>query len=178
MAEPKTQCTKCGVEILQVTGQRTGGLCMPCHQGGPRRPDPNDSVEISCPVHSDVAPAPIFFTSAQELLPRLESEHHIGDSRHANKFELQAQRALVRHALLYHVAFRLNDDHWGRTGYVLIKMFEEGKATMQINDKKFHFSDLAKEDWIGSSEPLASYGGFLYRDSTGTVVYKRRTWRS
>ena len=29
-----THCTKCGVQILTATAERTGGLCMPCKNGG------------------------------------------------------------------------------------------------------------------------------------------------
>ena len=32
MSEAKTKCTKCGVEILIVTAERTGGLCVPCRE--------------------------------------------------------------------------------------------------------------------------------------------------
>ena len=35
MAEPKTHCAKCGVEMLTATAQRTGGICMPCKNGAP-----------------------------------------------------------------------------------------------------------------------------------------------
>lgn len=34
--QAKTNCTKCGAEILVATAERTGGLCMPCKQGRPR----------------------------------------------------------------------------------------------------------------------------------------------
>ncbi len=178
MPEPKTTCIKCGAEILQATAVRTEGLCMPCKTGGPRRPDPNEPVEVSCSVHSEVRPDPVFFAAAQDLLQELEKARHIGDSKHANKFELEAQRALFRHAIRYRVNFRLNDDHWGRTGFVLLSLFEHAKATMQIDQRRFHFTEVTKEDWIGSNEPLAGYGGFLYRDSTGNVIYKIGTWRS
>jgi hypothetical protein len=30
MAEPKAKCTECGVEFLQATAARTGGVCMKC----------------------------------------------------------------------------------------------------------------------------------------------------
>ena len=33
MVEAKTQCEKCGREILQATADRTNGLCMPCKKG-------------------------------------------------------------------------------------------------------------------------------------------------
>ncbi len=178
MSEPKTQCSKCGAEILQATAERTGGLCMPCKTGGLRRPDPNEPLEVSCSVESGVSPEPVFFTTAQDLLRGLEGARHIGDSSHPNKFELEAQRALLRHAIRNRVEFRLHDDHWGRTGYVLLSLFEEGKATMQINGKTYRFSELTKEDWREGTDPLASHGGFLYRDSAGVVIYKKWTWIS
>jgi hypothetical protein len=178
VSEPKTQCSKCGVDILLTTADRTGGLCMPCKSGGPRRPDPNATVEVSCSVHSDVSPTPLFFTSAQDLLEELEKARHIGGPTHANKFELEAQRALARHAIQYRVNLRFNDDHWGRTGYALLTLFEQGKATMQLDNRRFRFSEVSKENWIEGTAPLASYGGFLYRDSEGVVIFKTQTWIS
>ena len=35
MSAPKVNCTKCGAEILAATGNRTGGICMPCKNGAP-----------------------------------------------------------------------------------------------------------------------------------------------
>lgn len=119
---------------------------MPCKTGGPRRPDPNEPVETSCSVHSEVRPDPVFFAAAQDLLQELEKARHIGDSMHENKFELEAQRALLRHAIRYRVNFRLNDNHWSRTGYVLLNLFEHGKATMQVDQRRFHFTEVTKED--------------------------------
>jgi hypothetical protein len=59
---------------------------------------------------------------------------------HANKFEMEAQRALVRHVIRYRNRdFRLNNDHWNRTGWVLLALFEEGKATMQWETNGFDF---------------------------------------
>jgi hypothetical protein len=34
MSEPKVHCTQCGTEILSATARRTGGICMPCKNGG------------------------------------------------------------------------------------------------------------------------------------------------
>jgi hypothetical protein len=34
MGEAKVHCSQCGAEILAATAQRTGGLCMPCKNGG------------------------------------------------------------------------------------------------------------------------------------------------
>ncbi len=177
MPEPKTTCIKCNAEILVATAARTQGLCMPCKTGWPRRPAPNE-VEVSCSVHSDVEPDPVLFAAAPDLLQELEKTRGIGDSTHANRFELEAQRALVRHALRYRINFRLNDDHWGCTGSVLLRLFEQGKATMQVDQRRFQFSELKKEDWSVVHGRRARCGGFLYRDSTGNVVYKLGTWIS
>lgn len=35
MPEAKSNCLKCGADILAATAERTGGLCMPCKQGRP-----------------------------------------------------------------------------------------------------------------------------------------------
>jgi hypothetical protein len=34
MSELKVHCTQCGAEILAATALRTGGICMPCKNGG------------------------------------------------------------------------------------------------------------------------------------------------
>jgi hypothetical protein len=129
-------------------------------------------------VKSDFNPEPVFSASAQDLLEGLEATRSIGGATHPNKLELEAQRALVRHAIRNHVPFKLHDDHWGRTGYVLIGLFERGKATMEVDGRSYRFSDVTKEDWREGTHPLASQGGFLYRDSAGAVLFKRWTWIS
>jgi len=178
MAETAVHCAQCGAVIQQVTATRTGGLCMPCKTGRPRPPDPNEPLEVSCSASSEVAPEPVFFVSAQDLLHELEQRRHIGDSGHANRFELEAQKALLRHAIRYRVQFRLHDDHWGATGWALLNLFEEGKATMHLDDRTFQFADVCKEEWRVGTNPLGSRGGFCYRDRTGTIVFKRWTWIS
>lgn len=135
----------------------------------------HSNVDISCSVRSDVRPDPVFFAKAQDVLQRLDAVRHTGDSMHPTKFELEAQKALLRHAIQYGVTFQLNDDHWGRTGYLLLTLFEVGKASMEIDGKRFHFAELIKEDWWVSDEQLGGHGGFLYRDSDGNVIYKRGT---
>jgi hypothetical protein len=120
----------------------------------------------------------VFFTTAQELLQALEGARHVGDSEHPNKLELEAQRSLLRHAIRNRVKFRLHDDQWGRTGYVLLSLFEKDKATMKLDSRTYRFSELTKEEWREGTDPLGSRGGFLYRESSGLVVYKRWTWKS
>lgn len=178
MSEPKTECKKCGVPIQFATADRTGGLCMPCKTGRPRPPDPNKPLTVSCEIEASGGSRMVFFAIAQELLRRLEGVRHVGDDSHPNKIELEAQRALLRHAIRYHVKIRLNDDHWAQTSSLLTRLFEEGLATMQIGDRGYRFSEITKEEWREGTQPLAMNGGFLYRDVNGNEIYRRMTWIS
>jgi len=190
MPEPKTRCTKCGAEILQATATRTGGLCMPCKTGPkpdpvpwltnvPANLDPTLPLEVSCPVKSDTGPDVTFHASAQDLLEALTKIGHVGDSSHANKLEVEAQKGLLNHAIRYRCrGFQLHDDHWGRTGYALLNLFEAHKATIQVEGKRLTFAEVTREDWKEGTDSLAMHGGHLYRDASGAVIYKRGTWRS
>ena len=179
MPEPKAACTKCGAEILQVTASITGGLCMPCKNDWPPRPDPPLAFEVSCSVRGYRTSRVTFYASAQDLLEVLDQTRHFGDSSHPNKFELEAQRALLRHVVRHRVdGFALHDDHWGRTSSVLERLFEQNKAYMEADGKRFTFAELTKEEWSDVTAPLAGEGGFLYRDARGTVIFKQMTWVS
>ncbi|HEY1123166.1 MAG TPA: hypothetical protein VGE67_16250 [Haloferula sp.] len=190
MPEPKTRCTKCGAEILQATATRTGGLCMPCKTGpkpdpfpwlsaDPAKLDLTRPLEVACPVESDTGSPVTFHASAQDLLEALDKIGHVGDSTHPNKLEVEAQKGLLHHVIRYRNRdFQLHDDHWGRTGYALINLFESHKATIEVEGKRHTFADLTKEEWKEGTDSLAMHGGFLYRDASGTVIYKRGTWRS
>jgi hypothetical protein len=177
MAELKTKCDKCGVDILQTTADHTGGLCMPCKLGRPPIPPPT-AVKASCFVSSSLGTDVLFITCAQDLLTILEGTRHIGDSSHPNKVELDAQRALLRHAIRHRVDFHLHDDHWGRTGFALVRMFEDGSATLRVDGKDYHWADVIKEEWSDVRGPLVGEGGFLYRDLAETMIYKTMTWVS
>jgi len=180
MPEAKTKCSECDAEILETTAARTGGLCMPCKNGVPafRRPDPNAPLEALCKIDSMVEPPPILITTAQQLLAALEKTTPIGDSRHPNRLELETQRALLRHAIRHRAVFRLNDDHWGRTKYAALALFEAGEAEMEIGDSCYRFKDLTKIDWQEVDGPLCGEGGFEYRNSEGVVIFKAMTWVS
>jgi hypothetical protein len=92
--------------------------------------------------------------------------------------ELEGQRARLRRAIRRRAPFKLHDDPFGLTSYAFVKLFEQGRATMKLGGKNFRFSDLTKEDWREGTAPRAFYGGFLYRDSAGAVIFKRGTWIS
>jgi hypothetical protein len=143
-----------------------------------KRLEASEPLEVSCSALSEVEPEPVFYLSAQDFLRELENSRHIGDSEHANRYELDAQKALLRHAIRYRVSMRLHDDHWGRTGWLLLKLFEGGRASMELGSRRIQFSQLTKEEWREGTEPLASQGGFHYRDAEGTVVFRRWTWIS
>jgi hypothetical protein len=46
MSEPKTQCTDCGVSILQRTADRLDGRCAPCHGKATAKPPPPEGFEL------------------------------------------------------------------------------------------------------------------------------------
>jgi len=171
MVEPKTQRTRCGAKILQSTADRTGGLCSPCN--GPR------PGKVSCSVSSLVDPDPTFHVLASALLKGLEKTRHIGDAKHPNRFELDAQRALVRHVTENpRSSIRFHDDNWQRTGFVILDLFEQGEGKLEARGRKYAFAELRKEDWREEPGPLAGHGGFLYRTETGDVIFKIQTWVS
>ena len=151
---------------------------MPCKNGTPKRPDPNEPLKVSCSIDSGIDSSITVVTTAQKLLKVLDETRHIGDSKHPNKFELEAQRALLRHAIRNRAEFRLNDDHWGRTKWALLTIFDEGEAEFECGDARYKISDVKKEDWREGDEPMMSHGGILYRNSSGDVIYKTMSWVS
>lgn len=174
----KVICSKCGAGILPATAERTGGLCMPCKNGTPRRPDHNVPITVSCEISSMLRSDVVVSALAQDLLAMLEETRHIGDSKHPNKLELEAQKGLLRHCIRVKVGFRLHDDHWGRTGWALLRLFEQGKASLGVDDFSFQFSEMVKEEWQEGDDSLAMQGGFSYKTSDGDAVFKVMTWHS
>lgn len=178
MPNDKTICKNCRAEILTATANRTDGLCMPCKNGTPKRAELKEPVKVLCLIDSGGAADVTVQTTAQALLAELEKIRHIGDSMHPNKFEMDAQKALLRHAIRHRIEIRLHDDHWGRTMWALLKLFEEGQAQLLLGDSTYGFSDLIKEDWKEGTKPLMSHGGILYRNEMGEVLFKTMSWIS
>ena len=180
MTSPKTTCSKCGTDILAATAGRTGGLCMPCTKGPPELPDPNRPLEVTCGIRSLVEPRPLITTTAQHLLEALARTKPVGDASHPNHQELEAQRALLRHAIVNRPRnFRLHDDHWHRTGSALLDLFEKGRATMLLHDHRYLCSDIVKSEWQDEgTDSLNMHGGFTYSSKDGTLLFKICTWRS
>lgn len=143
-----------------------------------RRPVAAESILITCRLHSDSGEALELNLPAGVLLEKLNSIPHVGGAEHANRYELEAQRALIRHALQHRLPWTLRDDHWGRTGYACLELFEQNQGTLVVADRSFAFAELRKEDWREGTASRASRGGFLYRDAAGVVLFKRRTWIS
>lgn len=114
--------------------------------------------------------------AAVDLLAQLEHTEHMGGDSHVNKLELETQRALLRHAIRHQVSFRLHDDHWGRTRWALLQLFEEGKASMQVGEKQFHIAELTKGKWATGTHPMALRGGYEYKDFSDKVIFKVETW--
>ncbi len=178
MSDSKTNCSKCGVSMLLVTAQSTGGLCMPCKNGNLKRLTAREPVIVSCEICSKYTPRLLIITEARSLLEVLDHTRHVGDSSHPNNFEMEAQRALLRHFIRVHHDFRLHDDHWGRTGWALLNLFEQGKATIEVEQKKYLFSDVTKAEWQEGDHPLGMEGGFSYVSSDGTTIFKTMSWIS
>ena len=180
MTSSKTTCSKCGTIILAATAARTGGLCMPCKKGPPDLPDPNRPLEVTCSIRSMVEPGPLVSATAQHLLEALAKTKPVGDASHPNHQELEAQRALLRHAITKRPRnFRLHDDHWHRTGHALLRLFEEGRATMLLHDHRYLFPDVVKAEWQEEgTDSLAVHGGFTYSAKDGTLLFKTVTWHS
>ena len=133
---------------------------------------------MSCIVDSEFSIKPEFRLLAQDLLSALETTPHVGDLSHPNRYELEAQRALLRHAIMHHVDWRLNDDHWGKTGFAILSLFEQGHATMNFNGSFYKFKYLVKKNWSDISGPRAGEGGFLYCTQNAEVIFKIMTWVS
>lgn len=178
MSDIKTSCSKCGTAILIATAQRTGGLCMPCKNGTPKSLGPKGGVIVSCEISSKFTPRLVIFAEAQALLEVLNETRHIGDSGHPNKFEIEAQRALLRHFIRVHHDFRLHDDHWGRTGWALLSLFEQGRATIELGQHGYQFSEVTKVEWQEGDHPLGMQGGFSYLAPNGEIIFKTMTWIS
>lgn len=133
---------------------------------------------VTCVLDSRLPKNPTFRIPPQELLTELENTRWIGDSSHPNKFELEAQRALLRHAIRHHLDWRLNDDHWGRTGFAILRLFEKGHGTMLIDGNEYQFVDIVKDEWSDVQGPLCGEGGFSYRTKDGTELFRIMTWVS
>ena len=178
MTEQKTTCRVCDAEIQIATAERTDGLCMPCKNGTRKKAELKGPPMVSCAVSSHLDVSPTFVLECQELLNLLETTRHMGDSSHPNRIELEAQRALLRHAIRHKIDWRLNDDHWGRTGYAILSLFERGKATMRYEGSQYSFADILKDEWSDVHGPLCGTGGFLYRTPVGVTLFKISTWVS
>ncbi|WP_265594276.1 hypothetical protein [Haloferula sp. BvORR071] len=182
MTAPKSTCSTCGAEILQITAEHTGGLCMPCKkQENEERRAPPPPLQVSCVVESLHGSTPRFFATPEDLIGALEKVGSIGGDDHPNRYEVEAQLALLRHVIrVRNRNFCLNNDHWNRTGWALLTLFEQGQADFQAEaiGPRYRFADLTKENWTRGTEPLAQQGGFSYRTADGMLVFSISTWRS
>jgi hypothetical protein len=172
----KLPCKNCESLILPSTFERTGGLCMPCKNGVQKK---EKIVPIISVVVDGVDTTVIRLEAlASDVLDLLEKTRHVGDSKHANFYEIEAQKALVRHSIRYAINFRLHDDHWGRTGWVMLALFEMCKAKItNIEEEGIEFLQVEKADWRQGTDPLGSCGGFQYSYKS-KLIFKINTWRS
>ncbi len=108
MTEPKTECTKCGRQILQATADRNGGVCAPCfHDQTTRRdhreyeivpPDPvqlDVEIEVATLGHSNS----VVWKNVEDALFLIASRY------------VQAFGALHRDKTFYGFAFDCNADY-------------------------------------------------------------------
>ena len=91
---------------------------------------------------------------------------------------MEAQKALLTHAIKHKIDWHLRDDHWGRTGYAILSLFEAGTGLMRYDDQEHDFSSLTKQVWSDVHGPLCGTGGFHYRDPADKIIFKISTWVS
>jgi hypothetical protein len=172
--DDRVKCKECNALILPAMAEHYG-YCIPCQiligmQDAPMQSDP---IVILVP-YDEVT----FAMPAPEFLKQLEKTKHTGGADHPNRLELEAQRALIRHAIENKLNRRLNDDLWHETSGAAAQLFEMGVGLLLTPDQAFKFSDLKKKKWTEGTEPLMQRGGFLYKTSDGTEIYSRLTWMS
>ncbi|PHS02858.1 MAG: hypothetical protein COA78_20165 [Blastopirellula sp.] len=151
---------------------------MPCNNGTRKEIEERKNATVKCEISSiDTDPITIEII-AREFQPIINKAGNVGGKHHANYHEMEAQKALVKHCVVYGVDIELYDDHWGRTGYALIEEFEKGNAWIRNGEHKIYFKELIKEEWKEGNHFLAMQGGILYKDSSGNIIFKKLTWLS
>ena len=139
-----------------------------------RAPYQKGEYEVFCALTLS-EPEVIGFTHPHYLLAKLQQAIP-SPAFPPSKFELEAQKALVEHALRHGVNFKLHNDHSNLTMGAFMELFEEDHAAVEINGQRHLFADLVKEEWSDESSSLRNEGGFLYRDASGRVIFKYSTW--
>lgn len=178
MPTAKTNCKKCDAEITQRTSDFNKGLCMPCQKGRGQRSRPGEPIPVSCVVDSLAYPDPTFHTTAQVLLDELENTAHSGDDEHPNRYEMEAQRALLRHAISQCAVIQLHEDHWDKTKWALVELFEKGEAEIEQEGRRYSFSDIEKEKWAVHGNAKTQRGGIQYKNKEGENIFVAMTWMS
>ena len=168
----KVPCNSCGTLIPPLDHERLGGQCRLCKSGQRTNHDPKISCKIKFSNSSNLSNR-VDITFAVRAKHFLEIMRDAMGITKANTCELEAQRALIKHALSFRIDFEINDDHWGRTGQALLKEFEKGKAWIEEEDgKQIRFSDLQRHEWVDTHLNL---GGFEYRKLDGSLYLKMDT---
>jgi hypothetical protein len=146
------------------------------------RPKPrrltNKPLQVSYRLRSFDGTHSTFFVSARPLLQELLREGPFHPDSHPNQAELVAQRELLKHAIKHNLSMDLWEDFWGQMGQIILWFFENGRATVAVDGKRLRFKSVRKKKWVFGSEPLMQIGGFEYRDHSGKLILKRRTWLS
>jgi len=163
VSEPKTICPRCGVEFLQATADRTGGICMPCQQQQIRDeafavPFPIAQRIDSHEVTENRRHSVIMHTTAQQLLEE-------SDQSEDRRYVLMMKKPLHGAILFRRVPELPNymEEHVTRS---LLNLFDRGEAEMEVAGVHYRQADLRKETWEH---------GVLYRDPQGEVVFRMQT---
>ncbi|WP_037200969.1 hypothetical protein [Rhodopirellula baltica] len=168
MAE-RIECLTCNTHISQDTATNAGGQCLICRLDRRARKPP--VIVVRSGEIGFAMPAPAFQKTLKKTKPT-------GGTKHPNYLELEAQKALVAHALHHKINFVIHDDLWGRTTMAATKLLEQGVGQLLTPDYEYEYSQIRREEWVEGTEPLMQRGGFSYLNDAGVELYRRWTWMS
>ena len=132
MAE-RIECLTCNTHISQETATNTNGQCLICRLD--RRASKPPVIVVRTGRIAFAIPAPAFQKKLKKTKPT-------GGTKHPNHLELQAQRALVAHALHHKINFVINDDLWGRTTMAATDLLEQGVGLLLTPDCEYEYSQI------------------------------------
>ncbi|MEM1059601.1 MAG: hypothetical protein AAGK14_10165 [Verrucomicrobiota bacterium] len=178
MSEPKTRCPRCGVEFLQATANRTGGLCMPCVQELEREAAFANPLPYSCHIGGldragDQAYQAVAHTTVQELLEESESRRRKDQAVLLGAFRV---RKPLHWAILTRRAPEIPPEGQEHVEACALSLFDQGKAELEVAGLRYRHTDLVKrglEDSTNGTQARA--GGWEYRDAQGKLVFKVTT---
>ena len=170
MKADRVKCIRCASLTLPTTARKHFGLCLRCFCSRPRRISPTfifvdyEGVTFALP--------------ADKFLAALEAASGMGGPTHPNKAELEAQRALIRHAISIPLNRKLHDDLWNTTSEVAARLFEAGTGTLLTPDVEYRFDEINRTCWEAGGDPFMRRGGYVYSTRDGQEILRRQTWLS